>query len=62
MKNLRHYMSVKEAAAYIGVSANTLRNWGKTGKTKERRNPVNGYRVYDKNELDELLQRINEGL
>jgi len=60
MKNLQKYMTVKEAAAYLGVSANTLRNWGKPGKIKERRNPINGYRVYDKNELDQLLQRIDE--
>lgn len=61
MKNLRQYMNVNEAAKYLGVSPNTLRNWGKAGRIKERRNPVNGYRVYDKAELDELLRQIEAG-
>jgi hypothetical protein len=53
---LNEYLTVREAAAYVGVSPNTLRNWGRGGKLVERRHPVNGYRLYSKEELDALLR------
>lgn len=43
---LSEYLTVKEAAEYLGVSPNTLRNWGRDGKIAERCHPVNGYRLY----------------
>ena len=55
MTNLRSFMTVAEAAAYLGVSVNTLRNWGKAGRIKERRHPVNSYRLYKRAELDRIL-------
>lgn len=55
MPKLDGYLRIKEAAAYLGVSANTLRNWGRGGKIRERRHPVNGYRLYSQKELDTLL-------
>lgn len=58
MGKLQEYMTIKEAAEYLGVVPNTLRNWGREGKVKERRNPMNGYRLYKKAELDRLLKRI----
>lgn len=58
MPNLREYMTIKEAAEYMGVTANTLRNWGRDSKIKERRNPLNGYRLYKRTELDGLLRKI----
>lgn len=58
MGKLREYMTIKEAAAYLGVAPNTLRNWGASGKLKERRHPMNGYRLYTKAELDRLVQRV----
>lgn len=57
MPKLDRYLRVKEAAEYLGVSPNTLRNWGRSGKLAERRHPMNGYRLYAKQELDELLSR-----
>ena len=58
MNNLDDYLTVREAADYLGVTPNTLRNWGRDGKIKERRNPLNRYRLYKKSELDSLLRRI----
>ena len=58
MGKLQEYMTIKQAAEYLGVVPNTLRNWGREGKIKERRNPVNGYRLYKKSELDRLLKMI----
>jgi excisionase family DNA binding protein len=55
----KKYLSIKEAAEYMGVSALTLRNWDKTGKFSPSRHPMNNYRVYDKDELDELYKKLS---
>lgn len=44
-------VTLNEAATYLGVSKATLRNWDNDGKLTAIRNPVNGYRLYDMNEL-----------
>lgn len=54
-------LTVKEAAAYLGVSPNTLRNWDRSGKLKASRHPINRYRLYSKKKLDELISRIKGG-
>ncbi len=59
MPKLDGYLRIKEAAEYLGVSPNTLRNWGRSGKLAERRHPINGYRLYAKDELDALLDDAN---
>ena len=56
MPKLDGYLRIKEAAEYLGVSPNILRNWGRSGKLAERRHPINGYRLYDKEELDALMR------
>lgn len=56
MPKLDGYLRIKEAAEYLGVSPNTLRNWGRSGKLAERRHPMNGYRLYAKEDLDALLK------
>ncbi len=61
MKNLQNLMTVTQAAKYIGVTPLTLRNWDKQGKLKAVRNPINGYRVYDKDELDKFLLQLQAG-
>lgn len=60
MKNLSDYMSVSEAAEFIGVTPLTLRNWDKSGKLKAARNPINGYRMYEKEALEEFLLQIQQ--
>lgn len=45
------FVTLAEAASYLGVSKATLRNWDREGKLKARRHPMNRYRVYDMNEL-----------
>ncbi len=59
MQKLDGYLRIKDAAEYLGVSPNTLRNWGRNGKIPERRHPVNGYRLYSKEELDALLGKAD---
>ena len=48
---------VGEAASILGVSTKTIRNWDRAGKLKARRHPINGYRIYLRDELNDLLNR-----
>ena len=55
MEKLHDYMRIQEAAAFLGVSPNTLRNWGREEKVPEFRHPVNNYRLYRRSDLERLL-------
>ena len=55
MTKLNEFLLISEAAEYLGVSPNTLRNWENAGKIEAHRHPVNGYRLFKKSEMDELL-------
>ncbi len=56
MVKLRDYPRISDAADYLGVSPNTLRNWERTGKIVAHRHPVNQYRLFRREDLDALLQ------
>ena len=54
MENLREFLRISEAAEYLGVSPNTLRNWQNAGKVVAVRHPVSGYRLFKRKDLDAL--------
>ena len=58
MKNLQDYLLIKEAAEVLGVTQQTLRNWEKAGKLRVYRNPVNGYRLFLKTDLEVILRKL----
>lgn len=58
MENLQEYLTIAEAAAFLGVTPNTLRNWGRDKKIVEFRHPVNNYRLYKKADLEALLRKL----
>jgi excisionase family DNA binding protein len=60
MGKLREYMTVKEAAAYLGVAPNTLRNWSESGKLAVHRNPMNGYRLFKISDLERLVRQVEK--
>jgi MerR family copper efflux transcriptional regulator len=60
VENLRDFLRISEAADYLGVSPNTLRNWENAGKIAAHRHPVNGYRLFKQDELDALLSQLQE--
>lgn len=51
-------MQIKAAAAFLGVTPTTLRNWEKKGKLSSHRHPLNKYRLYKREDLEEFLQSI----
>ena len=60
MTKLDSYLTIKEAAEYLGVSANTLRNWGRDNKLPMHRNPINGYRLFKITDFDKFLANIEK--
>jgi len=60
MAKLDEYVTIKEAAEFLGVSPNTLRNWHRDGKIPVFRSPISNYRLFRKADLEELLRRIEE--
>lgn len=62
MYKLNNYLMIQEAAEYLGVSKNTLINWEKQNRIATYRNPVNNYRLYKKEDLEELLNDIKQVL
>jgi excisionase family DNA binding protein len=58
MANLTEYLKTAEAAAYLGVHENTIRNWAERGLIKMHRNPANGYRLFRQDELDMFLKAV----
>jgi MerR family transcriptional regulator, copper efflux regulator len=52
------FIKIKEAAAFLGVSPNTLRNWEKLGRIRVYRLPQNNYRLYRRTDLEDLLKSI----
>lgn len=61
LDNLAEYLTVGEAAEFLGVSTSTLRNWDREGKLRARRHPLNGYRLYLRAELARLLRELAKG-
>jgi PAS domain S-box-containing protein/excisionase family DNA binding protein len=52
---LSEYLTIGQAAEYLGVSVWTLRNWDKDGRLKSGRHPKNGYRIYRAEDLRAVL-------
>lgn len=59
MLKLDEFMRINEAADYLGVCRNTLRNWCREGKIPEYRHPVNNYRLFKVSDLERLLVAID---
>lgn len=58
MTKLNEYVKTAEAARVLGVSQNTLRHWAESGKVPVRRNPVNGFRLFKRADLERFLAVI----
>ena len=52
------YIKIKMAAKLLHVTPLTLRNWDKAGKLRAYRHPINNYRVYRLDQIEEFLRRL----
>jgi DNA (cytosine-5)-methyltransferase 1 len=59
MEKISDFLRVADAADYLGVSPNTLRNWENAGKINALRNPMNDHRLFRRSDLDSLLQKFS---
>ena len=52
------FITVKQAAKILGVSALTLRNWDNNGKFPAGRHPISNYRVYRVEDIEAILMQM----
>ena len=52
------YLKITDAADFLGVTPNTLRNWERDKKITVYRNPQNAYRLYKREDLEQILGNI----
>lgn len=57
--SIHEFLTVSQAAELLGVTATTLRNWDKSGKLTPVRHPLNGYRLYDRADLEALMRQFS---
>jgi len=55
---MREYVSIKETARLIGVSPQTLRKWEKEGNLVPYRNPINNYRMYKVEQIEQFIEEM----
>jgi excisionase family DNA binding protein len=55
-----NFLTIKNAAEILGVTKMTLRNWDKSGKLKAHRHPLNNYRMYKSEDIENLIESIVE--
>ena len=52
-------IQINEASKILGVSKLTLRNWDKSGKLVAYRHPINNYRVYKSEDIEQILKQFD---
>ncbi len=58
MAKISDYLTVGEAAEYLGVHPDSLRRWDRAGKLEPHRHPINNFRLYLRRDLDRFLAQI----
>lgn len=54
-------ITIKEAAKILNISKLTLRNWDNEGKLKAYRHPINNYRIYRLDDIEQIIKTIESG-
>lgn len=54
----KQYLTVKEVARLLGVTPLTVRNWDTRGKLTAHRHPMNNYRLYKVETVEELMKEF----
>ena len=57
---MKGYLKILEAARFMDVTTQTLRNWDKQGKLSPYRHPMNNYRMYKQTELEKILKGVKK--
>lgn len=54
----KKFLTVKEVARLLGVTPLTVRNWDARGKLTAYRHPMNNYRLYKVEDVEELMKEF----
>lgn len=54
----KKFLTVKEVARLLEVTPLTVRNWDARGKLMAHRHPMNNYRMYKTEDVEELLKEF----
>ena len=55
-------LTIGQVAEILGVSAATLRRWDRAGRFRARRHPINGYRLYRRQDVERLRWKLVQGV
>ena len=56
----KKFLNVNEVAKLLGVTPLTIRNWDQKGKLIAYRHPMNNYRLYKVEDVEDLLKDIDD--
>lgn len=54
----KKYLTVREVARLLNVTPLTVRNWDARGKLTAHRHPMNNYRMYKNEDVEELIKEF----
>ena len=54
------FLTVKQTAERLGVSPNTVRTWGASGKLPEYRHALNNYRLFKVRDVEKLRRKLEQ--
>lgn len=55
---MKEMLEIKEVAQLLNVSTSTVRNWEKKGLVVSVRHPISNYRLYKREDLQALIDKI----
>jgi len=56
----KRFLTVKEVARLLGVTPLTVRNWDQKGKLAAHRHPMNNYRLYKVEDVENLMRDLDQ--
>ena len=59
---IKNYYSISEAAELLGKTTDTLRRWDKNGTLEALREPISKYRIYKKEDINNLIKPLFDNL